>query len=623
MCRGADNAKYSVEIGAISVERFFNCLEAEIAFYNFVAEKFLQTTYNMKNHFTQKLFASAVMLSAVAFAASADIKIGETSYTNLNAAVRAVQDGETILISGSVDCTWTFNPVANLNFTIEGVGEDATINIKRRDDNTFRLFFNLKQANVGLTLKNLTISMVEVEGVTGADFDGNLIQQQSGTLTMENVIVKGFTSTTTRGAIRIQSNSVSTSFTGISFENCTTGNGSDVVVAKPDYNLVVGGTCNFTCQLNDNSSYLTADNLSSNSHIKLVLPSGMTGKTVVKGAENFEMFTVAANGTQYILGPQDGNIVALADNNVLLVQIVEGKTTSSTMANFPKAADFTTGDNIRILLYKDVKFTSSVSFAGKTIEIAGAKDGVTLTRNTDRYVVNGTTKNTHVTVKNLTLSQSADYQYADYQNNFVILDKATSSVALHNVAFKNNNVNGALVAQSAGDLVLDGVTFDNCTSSAGALVTVGAPGNVTLSGLNEGLSIAPTFNTPINCEGIQKPENLITVVISEDFINSIPVDTDDESKKLPVIFTNFNHTDPYDYFTISNTNYTLDYTDGGKNLILITKTASGVEEIEGEEAADVAPVYYDVNGVMVPSDALTPGLYICVKGDKASKVVIR
>lgn len=184
-----------------------------------------------------------------------------------------------------------------------------------------------------------------------------------------------------------------------------------------------------------------------------------------------------------------------------------------------------------------------------------------------------------------------------------------------------------MIIQTGSQLTLDGVTFDNCHTQADALVTVPAPGNVTLSGLNEGLSIAPTFNianvTPINCEGIQKPENLITVVISEDFINSIPVDTDDESKKCPVIFTNFNHTDPYDYFTISNTNYTLDYTDGGKNLILITKTASGVEEIEGEEAADVAPVYYDVNGVMVPSDALTPGLYICVKGDKASKVVIR
>lgn len=565
------------------------------------------------------------MLSAVAFAASADIKIGEKSYTNLNAAVRAVQDGETILISGSVDCTWTFNPGKNLNFTIEGVGEDATINIKRRaKDNTFRLFFNLQNEKVGLTLKNLTISMVEVEGVTGDAFAGNLIQQQSGTLTMENVIVKGFATTAINGAIRIYDNAVSSGLKNVAFEDCTIPNNYNVFCAKGGYSVNIGGKCNYTVRLNEKTSSLTADNIAEGSNIDLSLASSITGNdVVVKGTEDFEMFSVATSGSNYILGPQDGNIVALANNNVLLVQIVEGKTTSSTMANFPKAADFTTGDNIRILLYKDVNFTSSVSFAGKTIEIAGAKDGVTLTRTTDRYVVNGTTKNTHVTVKNLTLSQSADYQSADYQNNFVILDKATSSVALHNVAFKNNNVNGALVAQSAGDLVLDGVTFDNCTSSAGALVTVGAPGNVTLSGLNEGLSIAPTFNSPINCEGIQKPENLITVVISEDFINSIPVDTDDESKKCPVIFTNFNHTDPYDYFTISNTNYTLDYTDGGKNLILITKTASGVEEIEGEEAADVAPVYYDVNGVMVPSDALTPGLYICVKGDKASKVVIR
>ena len=576
----------------------------------------------MKNHFTQKLFASAVMLSAVAFAASADIKIGETSYTNLNAAVGAVQDGETILISGSVDCTWTFNPGKNLNFTIEGVGEDATINIKRRGDNTFRLFFNLKQANVGLTLKNLTISMVEVEGVTGADFDGNLIQQQSGTLTMENVIVKGFATTATNGAIRIHSNSVSTSFTGISFENCTTGNGSDVVVAKPDYNLVVGGTCNFTCQLNDNSSYLTADNLSSNSHIKLVLPSGMTGK-VVKGAENFEMFTVAANGTQYILGPQDGNIVALANNNVLLVQIVEGKTTSSTMANFPKAADFTTGDNIRILLYKDVNFTSSVSFAGKTIEIAGAKDGVTLTRTRDKYVVNGTTANTHVTVKNLTLSQSADCQY-----NFVILDQATSSVALHNVAFKNNNVNGALVAQSAGDLVLDGVTFDNCTSSAGALVTVGAPGNLTLTGLNNGLSIYPEFDikklTPINCEGIQIPNETIKFKVSESFIESIPNDPNNSTQKLwPIVITNFNHRNPGAYFYVVNTGYALDCDNDGKDLVFLPNTLVGVEKVDTDAAEDVAPVYYNLNGVKVSADALTPGLYICVRGDKTTKVAIR
>ncbi len=570
------------------------------------------------------------MLSAVAFAASADIKIGETSYTNLKAAVGAVQDGETILISGSVDCTWTFNPVANLNFTIEGVGEDATINIKRRaKDNTFRLFFNLQQANVGLTLKNLTISMVEVEGVTGADFAGNLIQQQSGTLTMENVIVKGFATKATNGAIRIYDNAVSSGLKNVAFEDCTIPNNYNVFCAKGGYSVNIGGKCNYTVRLNEKTSSLTADNIAEGSNIDLSLASSMTGNdVVVKGTEDFEMFSVATSGSNYILGPQDGNIVALANNNVLLVQIVEGKTTSSTMANFPKAADFTTGDNIRILLYKDVKFTSSVSFAGKTIEIAGAKDGVTLTRTTDRYVVNGTTANTHVTVKNLTLSQSADYQSADYQNNFVILNKATSSVALHNVAFKNNHVNGALVAQSAGDLVLDGVTFDNCTSSAGALVTVGAPGNLTLTGLNNGLSIYPEFDinklTPINCEGIQIPNETIKFKVSESFIESIPNDPNNSTQKLwPIVITNFNHRNPGAYFYVVNTGYALDCDNDGKDLVFLPNTLVGVEKVDTDAAEDVAPVYYNLNGVKVSADALTPGLYICVKGDKASKVVIR
>ena len=334
------------------------------------------------------------------------------------------------------------------------------------------------------------------------------------------------------------------------------------------------------------------------------------------------MFTVAANGTQYILGPNNGNLTALANKNVLLIKTVDGVTTSSTQDAFP--GNNALAANTRIILYGDVNYTSSVNMDGNTIEIAGGKEGVTLTRTVDKYIANTGGKDTHITIKNLTLSQLLESS----ENALVRAHNGTSSVVLQNVTFKNiTSSKDAMIIQTGSQLTLDGVTFDNCQTQADALVTVPAPGNVTLSGLNEGLSIAPTFNianvTPINCEGIQKPENLITVVISEEFINSIPVDTDDESKKLPVIFTNFNHTDPYDYFTISNTNYTLDYTDGGKNLILITKTASGVEEIEGEEAADVAPVYYDVNGVMVPSDALTPGLYICVKGDQASKVVIR
>lgn len=583
----------------------------------------------MKNLFTQTILAAAVMLSVAAPFASADVYIGDKKCTNLGDAFGKVRDGETITVSGSEDCTWTINPVANVNITIQGEN-NATINIKRRaNDNTFRLFCNLNQDGSGVTIKDLTIAQVETDETgTATAFSDNLIQQQYGELYMENVIVKGFATTAPHGAIRIYGNAVSSGLKNVAFEDCTIPNNYNVFCAKGGYSVNIGGKCNYTVRLNAKTSSLTADNIAEGSNIDLSLASSMTGKDVVKGTEDFEMFSVATSGSNYILGPQDGNIVALANNNVLLVQIVEGKTTSSTMTNFPKATDFTTGDNIRILLYKDVKFTSSVSFAGKTIEIAGAKDGVTLTRTTDRYVVNGTTKNTHVTVKNLTLSQSADYQSADYQNNFVILNKATSSVALHNVAFKNNHVNGALVAQSAGDLVLDGVTFDNCTSSAGALVTVGAPGNLTLTGLNNGLSIYPEFDinklTPINCEGIQIPNETIKFKVSESFIESIPNDPNNSTQKLwPIVITNFNHRNPGAYFYVVNTGYVLDYDNDGKDLVFLPNTLVGVEKVDTDAAEDVAPVYYNLNGVKVSADALTPGFYICVKGDKASKVVIR
>ena len=577
----------------------------------------------MKNLFTQTILAAAVMLSVAAPFASADVYIGDKKCTNLGDAFGKVRDGETITVSGSEDCTWTINPVANVNITIQGEN-NATINIKRRaSDNTFRVFCNLNQDGSGVTIKDLTIAQVETDETGKATaFSGNLIQQQYGKLYMENVIVKGFATTAPNGAIRIYGKAVSSGLKNVAFEDCTIPNNYNVFCAKGGYSVNIGGKCNYTVRLHDKTSSLTADNIAEGSNIDLSLASSMTGNDVVKGTEDFEMFSVATSGSNYILGPNNGNLTALANKNVLLIKTVDGVTTSSTQDAFP--GNNALAANTRIILYGDVNYTSSVKMDGNTIEIAGGKEGVTLTRTVDRYIANTGAADTHITIKNLTLSQSL----ASSENALVRAYNGTSSVVLQNVTFKNiTSSKDAMIIQTGSQLTLDGVTFDNCQTQADALVTVPAPGNVTLSGLNEGLSIAPTFNiknvTPINCEGIQKPENLITVVISEDFINSIPVDTDDESKKCPVIFTNFNHTDPYDYFTISNTNYPLDYTDGGKNLILITKTASGVEEIEGEEAADVAPVYYDVNGVMVPSDALTPGLYICVKGDQASKVVIR
>ena len=49
---------------------------------------------------------------------------------------------------------------------------------------------------------------------------------------------------------------------------------------------------------------------------------------------------------------------------------------------------------------------------------------------------------------------------------------------------------------------------------------------------------------------------------------------------------------------------------------------SGVESVNYDNE-EVAPVYYNLMGVRVNSDALTPGVYVKVVGKKATKVVVK
>lgn len=60
------------------------------------------------------------------------------------------------------------------------------------------------------------------------------------------------------------------------------------------------------------------------------------------------------------------------------------------------------------------------------------------------------------------------------------------------------------------------------------------------------------------------------------------------------------------------------------NEMFAVKASSGVEDITIEEADNNAPVeYFNINGVRVNSDNLTPGIYIKRQGKKVEKIVIR
>ncbi len=60
-----------------------------------------------------------------------------------------------------------------------------------------------------------------------------------------------------------------------------------------------------------------------------------------------------------------------------------------------------------------------------------------------------------------------------------------------------------------------------------------------------------------------------------------------------------------------------------KAMYVIEGTGSGVEDITVEPAADGETIYYNLNGIRVDAENLTPGVYVKVIGGTATKVVIR
>jgi hypothetical protein len=77
-----------------------------------------------------------------------------------------------------------------------------------------------------------------------------------------------------------------------------------------------------------------------------------------------------------------------------------------------------------------------------------------------------------------------------------------------------------------------------------------------------------------------------------------------------------------DASSISNNSYTLAATNVDGN-ILVTPTFAQITGIDNIAIDNAPAVYYNLNGIEVSADDLTPGIYLCRQGSKVTKVVIR
>ncbi|MDE7141384.1 MAG: hypothetical protein K2O33_00620, partial [Muribaculaceae bacterium] len=213
--------------------------------------------------------------------------------------------------------------------------------------------------------------------------------------------------------------------------------------------------------------------------------------------------------------------------------------------------------------------------------------------------------NTHITLKDLAVDGSSA---TDYSNYVAQASVANSSVAINNVRFKNfSNGGTAMLRANNGVWSLDNVSFENCEMTSGNPLVLTNNTGCSVSGIIDGLTLA--VNNPgattIDAEGLSAESQPIAIKLSGAYTHDSRLITNCEDTSL---------------FELTNSGWSLQADNGGIKILenrIVTGISNVVTDNEGPAE------YYDFQGRRVQASALTPGIYICRKGGKAIKTVVR
>lgn len=560
----------------------------------------------------KKLLSAAILCLASAIPALAQsettssitIDGDDTKYETIDAAAAAATDGQTILINGEVKLTSQL-VISDKALTIKGVSDDAKIVIEKGAQ-----IFKIQQADGATASLSLTDLAINANYTAN-----NLILLAAGTLNLENIVINGFTSNATNGIVRIYgaSNAI---IDNVSFVNCATPETSpyNIVFATATGSLTLKGKCDYNLSLNDRSAYITDGGITSESKVNIFYSSHTESVPVVKDCDDIFKFNLNVDGK--MLSPKENSLYAVNKANILLINEVDGVKTGtgySALAGSAGAATNATTGAV-IVVNENVNLTSSMNFAGKSIEIRGAKPDVAITLAADRALANAAAADTHIAIRDLAITPQAELAYTSFIAQATTSD---ASVSFQNVTFKDcNTTNAALIRANAGGVWhIDGVTFENCSvtpaskadgTDATPLVLTNNPG-CSVSGVNNGLTIQVNNagTNSIDAQGLEAGNEPIILTLSGAAHDHTLI-TNCENLSL---------------FEITNSGWSFQADENGGLKTLDRQIVTGIEEVAAE--ADGEAEYFDLRGVRVNAEALTPGLYICRKGGRVSKTVIR
>lgn len=561
----------------------------------------------MKKLLSAALVCLASALPALAqseTASSITIDGDDTKYESIDAAATAASDGQTILINGEAKLTSQLL-ISDKALTIKGVSDDAKIVIAKGAQ-----IFKIQQADgatASLSLTNLEIN---------ANYtSNNLILLAAGSLNLENVVINGFTSNATNGIVRIYGASNAT-IDNVSFVDCATPETTpyNIVFATATGSLTLKGKCDYNLSLNDKSAFITDGGITSDSKVSIFYSNHTETIPVVKNCDDIFKFNLNVDGK--MLSPKENSLYTVNKTNILLINEVDGVKTGtgySALAGSAGAATKATTGAV-IVVNENVNLTTSMNFAGKSIEIRGAKPDVAITLAADRALANAAAADTHIAIRDLAITPQAELAYTSFIAQATTSD---ASVSFQNVTFKDcNTTNAALIRANAGGVWhIDGVTFENCSVTPASkadgtevtpLVLTNNPG-CSVSGINNGLTIQVNNagTNSIDAKGLEAGNEPIILTLSGAAHDHTLI-TNCENLSL---------------FEITNSGWSFQADENGGLKTLDRQIVTGIEEVAAE--ADGEAEYFDLRGVRVNAESLTPGLYICRKGGKVSKTVIR
>ncbi|MDE6127073.1 MAG: hypothetical protein K2G30_08965 [Muribaculaceae bacterium] len=544
-------------------------------------------------------FASiAIALPAVAQKAVTNLTTGD-EFTGLSAALNAVSSGDVLQINSDISISSTINP-ADKEITLIGANPEVTIHVGQKADGSFPVVFNINNTG-GVTVKDLVFDLSAGESAT------NFIQQSNGKLSIDNVTIKDYTTSVENGCVRVYSKAAATEFNNLTFENCSMPESApyDILYAVENSKPTLSGNCDFTVRLNNTSAALADGGISDGSRVVISYSSHTSSIPVVYGTTDISLFSLS-NDTQ-MLAPQGDDLYAVNYAKILLVNDTENGKESKGFANLngSSGAGAAAAENAEIILNENIDLGGSINLYGKTVTIRGASPDVTVNMTASVILANAGAANTHITLKDLAVDGSSA---TDYSNYVAQASVANSSVAINNVRFKNfSNGGTAMLRANNGVWSLDNVSFENCEMTSGNPLVLTNNTGCSVSGIIDGLTLA--VNNPgattIDAEGLSAESQPIAIKLSGAYTHDSRLITNCEDTSL---------------FELTNSGWSLQADNGGIKILenrIVTGISNVVTDNEGPAE------YYDFQGRRVQASALTPGIYICRKGGKAIKTVVR